>query len=146
MKLPAVLGLAIALCAAPAFAGEPGNLMRMTTTAHMQMPGMPNMAPMTHTAQVCTSKAKPDPRQMMQRGQVCKVSNYQRIGNTVSYHVVCGGGMNMGGDGKFTQSADGGIHGTAHMAGGPDGHAMQMEMTIDGTRIGSCDYTPPAAH
>jgi hypothetical protein len=142
MKLPAVLGLAFALCALPAFASEPGNLMSMTTNMHMQMPGMPAMPPMSHTQKVCVAAKRPDPRDVMRNGGQCRVTHYNVAGNTISYDVTCDAPMAISGSGKFTLLANSGIHGVIHMPGNPNGQKMQMDLTIDGTRVGSCDYTP----
>lgn len=145
MKSLTCLAVALALCALPALASEPGNLMNMTTRMHMQMPGMSAMPPMSHTQKVCVSAKRPDPRDSMRNGGQCHVSNYKLVGNSVSYHVECSAPMQMSGDGKFAMLANHGLHGTIHMRGNAGGQAMQMDMTIDGTRVGSCDYTPPAA-
>lgn len=146
----AILGtlcaIAITTIALPAFASEPGNLMKVTSSVHMQMAGAPAMAPMQHTQTVCSAVKHPDPRDIMRNGGQCQVSDYKLIGNTVSYHVECGAPMHMRGDGKFTLLGNDGIHGTVHMTADFNGQHMQSDMTIDGTRLGSCDYTPPAAH
>jgi hypothetical protein len=146
MKPFAAIATAVvgALCTTAAFASQPGNLMNMTTSMHMQMPGMSAMPPMTHTQKVCVSAQRPDPRDVMRNGGQCHVSQYKLVGNTVSYHVECGAPMQMSGDGTFTMRSDHGIHGSMHVTGNAGGQHTQMDMTIDGTRVGSCDYTPPA--
>ena len=97
---PCLAGLCMLwMIALPAAASEPGNMMKMTTTAHMSMAGMPAMGPMTHSMNVCTSAQRPDPTQMMKDEKDCTVSNYQRTGDTISYHMECTGHMQMSGDG-----------------------------------------------
>lgn len=145
MKIPAAFAIAAALCALPAFASEPGNLMKVASSVRMQMAGMPAMAPMHSTQTVCSAARHPDPRDTMRNGAQCTVSDYKLVGNTVSYHVACGAPAPMRGDGTFTLLANSGIHGVMHMSGDAGGHSMQMDMTVDGTRVGSCDYTPPPA-
>lgn len=135
----------VAAAALAASASEPGNLMKVTSSVHMQMAGGPAMAPMQHTQTVCTAATHPDPRDMMRNGSECRVSSYKLIGNTVSYHVECSGEARMSGSGSFTMSTAG-FHGVMHMTGGAGGTPMQMDMTVDGTRVGSCDYTPRPAH
>lgn len=144
MKISAALVAAVALCTLPALASQPGKLMHTTATMHVQMPGMPAMPPQTHTQTVCVADRHPDPRDMMRNGSQCKVSNYKLVGNTASYHVQCGAPMHMSGDGTFTLLADDGIHGVIHMTADFNGQQMKSDMTIDGKRVGSCDYTPPA--
>lgn len=145
MKSFALLAFAIALTALSAGAAEPGNLMRITSSVHMRMAGMPAMPPMTHTRKTCVAVKKPDPRASMPHGSQCKISHYQHVGNTISYHLSCSGQMPMSGDGKITELAGGGVHGTAHMTSGSSDQPMQMDMSWDGTRLGSCTYNPPAA-
>lgn len=141
-----VCAIAIAAIVMPACASEPGNLMKVTSSMHMQMAGAPAMAPMQHTQTVCSAVKHPDPRDVMRNGGQCRVSDYKMIGNTVSYHVTCGAPTHMSGDGKFTLLANSGIHGVMRMSGNAGGQSMQMDMTVDGTRVGSCDYTPRPAH
>lgn len=146
MKLSTTVALALALATLPAFASEPGNLMKVTSSMHMQVAGAPAMSPMHTTQTVCTAVKHPDPRDVMRNGGQCRVTNYKMIGNTASYHVECGGPVQMSGDGKFTLLANSGIHGVMHMSGNAGGQSMQMDMTVDGSRLGSCDYTPHPAH
>lgn len=133
----------LTLCALPSLAGQPGNLMKMTTTVHMQMPGMGAMAPMTHSMNVCTSAKRPDPSRMMQHQGDCTVTDYKKRGDTITYHMSCSGHMQMSGDGKLQVLAGGGMHGSIHIKGDEGSQAVDMDMTFDGQRIGACDYTPP---
>lgn len=129
-----------ALAAAPTLAGEPGNLMNMTVTTRMQM-GASQLPPNTRTDKTCISAKKPDLRQMVSRNKSCKISDYRQLGGTISYHISCTQPP-MSGDGKFTLLANGGIHGTVHAHADAGGRKLGMDMTEDGTRIGSCDYKP----
>jgi hypothetical protein len=124
-------------------ASEPGNLMKMTTTTRMQMPGM-SMPPMSHTSTVCTSVEKPDPRRMMRGQKDCKVTDFKREGNVLSYRMACTGAVTMSGEGRFEMLADGGLRGTVHVTGNSGGREMTMDTDFEGTRVGACDYTPPA--
>lgn len=145
--VPLVAACGLALVTAPAAASEPGNMMKMTTTTHMSMAGMPAMGPMAHTMNVCTSAKKPDPTAAMKNQKECTFSNYQAVGDTISYHAVCAGHMQMSGDAKFQILPDQGIRGRIHFVGNNGGHPMTMDMDFDGQRIGGCDYTPPkSAH
>jgi len=137
----------LVLIGSPALATEPGNMMKMTSTTKMEMPGMGvNMPPMTHTADVCTSAKKPDITQMMKNQKDCKVSNYQEVGNTVSYHIECTGKMQMSGDGKFQLGSDGSVNGEMHASGeAGTGQKMTIDVSYNGQKTGVCDYTPPSS-
>jgi hypothetical protein len=126
-----------------ALASEPGNLMKMTTTTRMQMPGM-SMPPMSHTATVCTSARQPDPTRMMQGQKDCKVTDFKRTGNVITYRMACTGAVTMNGEGRFEMLADGGLRGSVHVAGSSGGQEMVTDTTFEGQRLGPCDYTPPA--
>lgn len=133
---------ALALIVTPVFAqSEPGNLMKETSVTRIQMPGVA-MPARTQTMQVCVSAKKPDPREMTKQQKDCTISDYTKVGDTVSYHMACGQ-MQMSGDARFQLRADGGMHGTIHSDSNAGGQKMVMDMTIDGKRIGSCNYTPP---
>ena len=131
---------------APALASEKGNLMKMTVAVNMQVPGMPaGMGAMTRTTNVCTSAREPDPSQIMQKQKDCQVSDYKKSGDTITFHMACTGAMQMHGDGKYQLLPDGSLHGTVHIAGTSDGQPVSIDSKVDGTRIGPCDYTPPAS-
>ncbi|UGB36835.1 DUF3617 domain-containing protein [Frateuria soli] len=126
-----------------AFATEPGNLMKMTTTTRMQMPGM-SMPPMSHTTTVCTSTQKPDPRRMMQGQKDCQVTDFKREGDLITYRMACTGAVTMNGEGRFEMLAGGGMRGSLHVTGNSGGREMTMDTSFEGQRVGACDYTPPA--
>lgn len=133
---------ALALFAAPAFAqSEPGNQMQLTNTIKVQMGGT-SMPARTTTTQTCVSAKKPDPREMLKQQKECAISNYRQLGDTVSYRLTCTGEMTMVSDATFHFQADGGMHGTVHSEGGVEGRKMVTDVSIDGKRIGSCQYTP----
>lgn len=136
---------ALALASTPALASEPGNMMKMNTTMHMKMAGMPAMGPMTHSMDVCTSARKPDPSQLMKNQGDCKVSDYKQVGDTITYHMECSGETQLSGDGKFQMLPDSGIRGAIHISGQSSGQPVTMDMTFDGQRTGACAYTPPKA-
>ena len=137
-------GLCLLFVIASAWATEPGSMMKMSTTVHMQMAGLPAMPTTTHTSEVCSPAKLPDPEQWMQHRKDCAVSNVRHSGGTVSYHMQCSGAMSMSGDGKFHMSANGDVHGSFHMVGLERGHSITLDSQIEGERVGACDYTPPA--
>jgi hypothetical protein len=144
LRLPAtIFGLCtFALVAGPAFAqSEPGNQLQLTNTIEVQMGGT-SMPARTTTKQECVSAKKPDPRKILKDQKECTIDNYRQLGDTVSYRVTCSGEMTMVSDATFHFQADGGMHGTVHGEGNVEGRKMLTDMTIDGKRIGSCQYTP----
>lgn len=132
----------LALVSTPVLASEPGNLMKITSTTRMSMGSM-HMPPPTRTDKVCTSARKPDYRDMVSRNKECRITQYRKAGNIISFHMACGGDTQMSGNGSITLLAGGGIHYTMHMAGTAGGRNMSMDIAEDGVRIGSCAYTPP---
>ncbi|HET6804996.1 MAG TPA: DUF3617 family protein [Frateuria sp.] len=135
--------LLVACAGSQVLASEPGNLMKVTTTTRMQMPGM-SMPPMSHATTVCTSTRKPDPRRMMQGQKDCKVTDFRREGDVVTYRMACTGAVTMAGEGRFEMLSGGAMRGSLHVTGNSGGRAMTMDTTFEGQRVGSCDYDPPA--
>lgn len=120
---------------------EPGNLIKMTVSVKMQLPGI-NVPARSHTMQSCASTKKPDARKMVQKAKGCTTSGYKEVGDTVSFRMECTEPMAMKGDTTFTMAADGGVRGTTHMTSAIEGKAMVIDTTYEGQRIGACDYTP----
>lgn len=139
---------AIAFATVPTLAmAEPGNMMKITVTTKVDVPGLPSSMPaQTHTVNECTGKTMPDPRSFMKERKQCKVTNYHKVGDTIGYHVDCSGDVQMAGDASFTFHNDSSVQGKIKMAGNTHGQQMAMDMTYNGVRTGSCDYTPPSAH
>jgi len=135
---------ATALVAAAACATEPGNLMKVTVNSTMHVPGMPAMTPPVHTMKVCTRKARPDPRDIMHTQKDCTATHYRQTGDSISFDIVCTGDATMTGNAVFTVHGDD-VQGKIHAAMNSGGQPTTMDMTYTGTRIGDCDYTPPAA-
>lgn len=135
-----------ALVALPALAApEAGNMMKMTVTSTVDMPGIAfKVPPTTVTQNVCTSAKKPDPRDITRQQKGCKVTDYQADGSKVTYSMACSGDTEMTGKGSFDLKADGGITGKMQIDARTGGQSMKMDMSYVGVRTGSCDYTPPA--
>ena len=133
---------ALALPATAALAqSDSGNMMKMNVTMKMQLPGAGDMPAHTTTQDVCTSRDH-DMRAMLQQQQDCIVSNYQQVGDVVSYHLVCGGDPpKMVGDARFELLPNGNIKGSVHANSSMGGQDVLMDMTYAGERTGSCDYT-----
>lgn len=133
---------AFALLATTASAqSDSGNMMKMSVTMKMQVPGAEGMPARTTTQDVCTSRSH-DMRAMLQQQQDCTVSHYQQVGDVVSYHLVCGGDPpKMTGDARFELLPNGNIKGSVHANSSMGGQSVLMDMTYAGERTGSCDYT-----
>ena len=133
---------ALALLATTASAqSDSGNMMKMSVTMKMQVSGAEGMPARTTTQDVCTSRNH-DMRAMLQQQQDCTVSNYQQVGDVVSYHLVCGGDPpKMTGDARFELLPNGNIRGSVHANSSMGGQSVLMDMTYAGERTGSCDYT-----
>jgi hypothetical protein len=138
---------AFALIAAPALAAaEPGDMMHMSVTSQVSMANAPvAIPPQTHSNDVCMSH-KHDARDMARmsssRPRECTYSNYKVSKNSASFHMSCAGDQPMEGDATFGATAAG-SHGTMHMNMQNQGQPMTVDVTIDATRTGTCDYTPP---
>ena len=133
---------AFALLATTASAqSDSGNMMKMSVTMKMQVPGAEGMPARTTTQDVCTSRSH-DMRAMLQQQQDCTVSHYQQVGDVVSYHLVCGGDPpKMTGVARFELLPNGNIKGSVHANSSMGGQSVLMDVTYAGERTGSCDYT-----
>lgn len=138
------LGLLVLFTSAAYAQSQPGNMMKMTISMKMQIPGMGSVPAQTVTQNVCTAK-DPDMRAMMEEQKDCAITNYKKVGNVVSYHVTCGGNSpTMSGDAQFELRPDGSINGSIKATTNMSGQSVAMDMTYAGVRTGSCEYTPPA--
>jgi len=133
---------AFALLATTALAqSDSGNMMKMTVTMKMQVPGAGDLPARTTTQDVCASRDH-DMRAMLQQQQDCVVSDYRQLGSVISYHLACGGNPpRMTGDARFELLPGGDIHGSVHANSNIGGQSVVMDMTYAGQRTGSCDYS-----
>lgn len=130
----------VLLATAASARSDSGNMMKMSVTMKMQMSGAGDMPAHTTTQDVCTSRNR-DMRAMLQQ-QDCTVSDYQQVGDVVSYHLVCGGNPpKMTGDARFELLPNGDIKGSVHANSSMGGQSVIMDMTYAGEHTGSCDYT-----
>jgi len=129
-RLAAAATLAV-LCLAPARADAPAGV-EWETTSQMVMPGMP-FSPPPQTLKICT---RPTWTQPPPGGDpTCVSSNFQRVGNKVTWTMQCSGKMPMTGTGEIT------FEGTDSYTGAISATAEGMTMTINlsGTKVGTCD-------
>lgn len=119
---------------------RPG-LWEMTT--RMQMPGMPYQMP-ARTFRRCITQADLDknhgvPKPQTHGDMTCTMANFTRSGNTLNYTMKCTGkDGDMQFDGSTTMDSRDAYHGTMHMTGTAEGHAMDMTGKTQGKRIGDC--------
>lgn len=117
-----------------------GDLMRVTTTTRMEIPGAPaqaaGMMNRTTTRELCLTLARRTDPTVWNDVSNCTPSNVHQSAAAVSAHLAC---KNMTADVDMHFLPDGSVHGTVHMQGAIQGMHMTGEQTIDGQRIGSCD-------
>ena len=126
--LAVVAALLVVSVPASASHGKAG-LWSATTTMTMNMPGMANMAPRTHTATFCmtpqqvNSDAPPPPE-----NRSCTMQNVHHDGHTVTADMVCHGQME--GTGHFSTTYDSDAHYRARFSMAMNG--MTMNSAIEG--------------
>ncbi len=129
-RLAAAVSL-VFMALAPVFAEDPPGI-EWETTSQMVMTGLPFSPPLTRL-KVCTPRVwtRPPPG----GDASCVTSNFQQVGNKVTWTMQCSGDMPMTGDGEITFS------GTDSYTGAINATAEGMTMTINltGTKIGTCD-------
>lgn len=77
-------------------------------------------------------------------GSDCKVSNYQQVGSTITYHVACTRPEEIRSDGTFHQLGADAFTGEMHTTTTAAGRAITVLTTYAGRQVGSCPYVPPA--
>ncbi len=123
--------IALLATLSPARADAPGVLWQ--TTSQTIMPGMP-YSPPPNTSTLCTKQewTQPPPPPP---GQSCTTSNFQRIGDKVTWDTQCTGRMAMSGRGEITFTSDSAYTGVIRFAA----EGMTVTINLSGTRIGDCD-------
>lgn len=115
-----------------------GDLMDMTVTSKVYAAGM-NDSPHASRYTTCVPAAHTDARAMFEQ-MGCSVSNYRQAGDEVSGRVICPGPPPMSGEGHYTWSG-GKFRGQARLTGSANGQTLSADNTVEGRRIGNCDYT-----
>lgn len=115
---------------APAYATDPPGIL-WESTSQMVMPGLP-FSPAPQTLDVCRHAVwtQPPPG----GDPSCVNSNYQIVGNKVTWTMQCSGDMPMTGTGEIV------FEGTGKYTGAIIATAEGMTMTIklSGKKIGTC--------
>ena len=108
-------------------------------TTKMEMPGMP-MAMPAQTHRVCIAKGGKDDEYIPRR-ESCRVQESKRVGNKVTYKMVCTGkdAMTIAGETTFGATS---YEGRMLMSGKMEGQSVEMTQTYSGKRVGDC--TAPA--
>lgn len=142
-----LLGALACMVAAPTrAAGGDGSLMEVTTTIKQSMSGMPAMPSRTMTHTVCSAPGSFDPHALnkMNPHNQCKITNFKKQGDTVTFDQVCTAPMAMTMHGTFRTTGGANFTGSMHAsfdAGG--GHPMTVDTEYTGKQVGTCDYKPP---
>ena len=104
-------------------------------TSKMEMPGMP-MAMPAQTQRVCVAKTGKDDDYIPRR-ENCRVQDSKRVGNKVSYKMVCTGkdALTIAGETTFATTS---YEGRMQMSGKMDGQQVEMSQTYSGKRVGDC--------
>lgn len=123
-----------------------GSLMEVTTTIKQSMSGMPAMPSRTMSHKVCTQPGSFDPHTLtrLNSHNQCKITNFKKQGDTVTFDQVCTAPMAMTMHGTFQMTGGSNFTGSMHAsfdAGG--GRPMTVDTGYAGKQIGSCNYTPP---
>ena len=133
-RLALVIALGIAAPASStAFAQGKDDLWEVTSK--MEMPGMP-MAMPAQTHRLCVAKGGKDEDYIPKRDG-CRMQDSKRVGNKVTYKMVCTGKdtMTIAGETTFGGSS---YDGRMVMSGKMDGQQMEMTQTYSGKRVGDC--------
>ena len=104
-------------------------------TVRMEMVGMPMQMP-AMTQRSCVKKGGSD-ADAVPRQDNCKVTDAKRVGNKLTFAMVCTGRDAMTGTGEMTYAGDG-YAGTIRMKGKMEGQDMEMTQAITGRRVGNC--------
>ena len=105
-------------------------------TTKMNMPGLGEMPPMTHTQCVTPAMLK-DPAGSVPKGpdgSDCKMSDYKFTSNTATYKMTCTKPTPMTMLGEMKYSGTDAYTGTMTM----DASGQKMTMNFDAKRIGEC--------
>lgn len=126
---------ALAVLALPMVAGAaPMKAGKWQMTMQMDMPGMPvKMPPVTFSHCVTKEEAENPQPPKQQRDNDCKVSDYKRDGNTISWTMTCEK-QKMTGKGQITYSGDS-YEGSMKMTMGE----QEMSAKYSGKYLGDCD-------
>lgn len=130
-------GLLVIMLAAGAVHAE-GKNVRWAVTVNMSMTQPMSMKMPAYTSKVC-GPANPEKQPPPMKNGDCKVENFDKSGQKVSYKVVCDQkGMSMTGEGWAEKTDDDHYRGHMTIKGNSGGTPMAMEMDYTGERIGTC--------
>lgn len=135
----AVAGFLVVASTLPGTAAGQGKDDLWEVTTKMEMAGMP-MAMPAQTHRVCIGKGSKDEDYVPKR-ENCRMLESKRVGNKLTYKMVCTGkdAMTVAGE---TTSGPNTYEGRMMMSGKMEGQPMEMTQTYSGKRVGDC--TAPA--
>ena len=139
-RIRIVVAIVAVALAVQALAQVPARAGNWEITAQMEMPGMPVQMPPIKTTQCITkedaenaSKGRASQTVPNGQNQGCKITDYQAVGNKVTWKLACEGNTGMSGSGEMVYSGDS-YEGWAKMKM-PDG---EMTTKYKGKRLGDC--------
>jgi hypothetical protein len=115
----------------PAHAADPKGVL-WESTSRVVLPGMPSGPPPT-TVKVCTKEEWTEPPPG--GDESCESSDFQRVGDKVTWKTKCTGDMPMTGTGEIT------FQGEDSYTGAIRAKAEGVDMTIElsGKKLGTCE-------
>lgn len=138
--------VAVAVMGLPALAAD-GNLVQLTIQTAESMEGMGSMPPQTTTRKVCMSAQRFDTEQLLKSDnhEGCKLTNYKSSAKLVTFDLLCEQPMAITSHGEFHLTDAANFTGKVHSEAQVEGHAMSIDATYTGQKLGSCNYTPEKA-
>ena len=133
--LAVITGFVVIASALPSMAVAQGKDDLWEVTTKMEMPGMP-MAMPAQTHRLCIAKGGKDDEYLPRR-ENCRVQESKRVGNKVTYKMVCTGkdAMTIAGETTFGATS---YEGRMMMSGKMEGQSVEMTQTYSGKRVGDC--------
>lgn len=140
LRLTAFSSLALALAGTASAQSEEGSLYQVSIKT--ELVGMPIQLP-EQTVEVCGPKDHSSEK-MVPHADDCTVADFEVVGKTSRYTLVCTGDTQLTAKGEFEQLGPDTYRGTMNMVGTSGGQSIEMNTRFRGKRIGACEYTPPA--
>jgi hypothetical protein len=117
---------------APAAAGPPGDLWKVTS--QMSMEGMDMQMPV-QTSQVCAPKDWTQPPAGSNQQADCQNSDFMKDGDTATWKITCTDEAHTSGVGEITREGDDAYTGSIKFTS----DRGNMNLALTGSRLGDCD-------
>jgi hypothetical protein len=131
---------AMAALSTPGWAAD-GQLMDLTMHIQEHMEGMPALPAHTVTRQICSQAGPFDPHALaqLQSDAKCKITQYEKQGDVVSFVEICAAPQSVTSQGVFHLTGGPDFTGTMHTSMDAAGHAVTVDTAYTGKQVGSCD-------